>query len=134
MVKSNAITEIEIVGNKMTIAEAIDRKNSINNDKMFLNMLKNQYSHALCEIEENNSGLTERADHQINMLYQNKENVDPVKIQSLREDFINENTYDLIDAINIKEKIESLEKEIEEFELEIDFKLSESNSLTMIEI
>ena len=118
----------------MTIAEAIDRKNSINNDKMFLNMLKNQYSHALYEIEENNSGLTERADHQINMLYQNKENVDPVKIQSLREDFINENTYDLIDAINIKEKIESLEKEIEEFELEVDFKLSESNSLTMIEI
>lgn len=134
VVKSNAITEIEIVGNKMTIAEAIDRKNSINNDKMFLNMLKNQYSHALCEIEENNSRLTERADHQINMLYQNKENVDPVKIQSLREDFINENTYDLIDAINIKEKIESLEKEIEEFELEVDFKLSESNSLTMIEI
>lgn len=134
IVKSNAVTEVEIAGNIMVVAEAIDRKNSIENDKYFLSKLKQQYANALQNIERNNSTLTQKADEQINTLYQNKDNVDPNKIKSLKDDYIEENTFDLIDPLNIKEKIEKLEKEIEDFELEVDFKLSESNSLTMIEI
>ncbi len=134
IVKSNAMTDVEIAGNTMSVAEAIERKNSIEYDRDFLNKLKQQYSTALLNIERNNSTLTERADAQINALYQNKDNVDPSKIQSLKNDFIEENTFDLINPISIKDKIDELEKEIEEFEVEVDFKLSESNSLTMIEI
>lgn len=134
IVKSNAMTDVEIAGNIMSVAEAIERKNSIEYDRDFLNKLKQQYSTALLNIERNNSTLTERADAQINALYQNKDNVDPSKIQSLKNDFIEENTFDLIDPISIKAKIDKLEKEIEEFEVEVDFKLSESNSLTMIEV
>ena len=134
IVKSNAMTDVEIAGNTMSVAEAIERKNSIEYDRDFLNKLKQQYSTALLNIERNNSTLTERADAQINALYQNKDNVDPSKIQSLKNDFIEENTFDLIDPISIKAKIDKLEKEIEEFEVEVDFKLSESNSLTMIEV
>lgn len=134
IVISNAITEIEVAGIKMTKAEAIDRKLSIEYDKSFLNALKYQYSIAINKIEENNETLTNRADAQINLLYQNKDNIDPNKIQSLKNDFINENIFDLIDPIDIKDKFEKLEKEIEDFETEIDFKLSESNALTMIEI
>lgn len=134
IVKSNATTDVEIAGNKMSVAEAIERKLSIEYDRDFLNNLKQQYSTALLNIERNNATLTERADAQINALYQNKENVDPVKIQSLRNDFIDENTFDLIDPVNIKAKIDRLEKEIEDFEAEVDFKLSESNATTFIEI
>lgn len=134
IVKSNALTDVEIAGNKMSVAEAIERKMSIEYDRDFLNKLKQQYSTALLNIERNNATLTERADAQINALYQNKENVDPVKIQSLRNDFIDENTFDLIDPVNIKAKIDKLEKEIEDFEVEVDFKLSESNATTFIEI
>lgn len=134
IVKSNATTDVEIAGNKMSVAEAIERKMSIEYDRDFLNKLKQQYSTALLNIERNNATLTERADAQINALYQNKENVDPVKIQSLRNDFIDENTFDLIDPVNIKAKIDKLEKEIEDFEVEVDFKLSESNATTFIEI
>lgn len=134
IVKSNAVTMVEIAGVKMSVAEAIDRKSSIEYDKFFLDALKKQYSHTLGIIEGNNSDLTERADSQINALYDNKESVDPKKIQTLKDDYINENTFDLIDPINIREKIEVLEKQIEDFLLEVDFKLSESNALTMIDI
>ena len=134
IVKSNALTEIEIAGNKMVVAEAIDRKNSIENDKYFLEILRQQYAQSIRAIERNNETLTQKADEQINLLYSNKDNIDPVKIKSLKEDYINENTFDFIDPLDIKEKMEKLEREIEDFELEVDFKLSESNSLTFIEI
>lgn len=134
IVKSNALTEVEIAGNIMSVAEAIERKNSIEHEKVFLSKLKQQYANALQTMERNNATLTERADTQINALYQNKDNIDTVKIQSLKNDFINENTFDLIDPIDIKAKIEKLEKEIEDFETEVDFKLSESNAVTFIEI
>lgn len=134
IVKSNALTEIEIAGNKMVVAEAIDRKNSIENDKYFLETLRQQYSQSVRAIERNNETLTQKADEQINLLYSNKDNIDPVKIKSLKEDYINENTFDFIDPLGIKEKMNRLEREIEDFELEVDFKLSESNSLTFIEI
>lgn len=134
IVKSNALTGIEIAGNKMVVAEAIDRKNSIENDKYFLEILRQQYAQSIRAIERNNETLTQKADEQINLLYSNKDNIDPVKIKSLKEDYINENTFDFIDPLDIKEKMEKLEREIEDFELEVDFKLSESNSLTFIEI
>lgn len=134
IVKSNALTEIEIAGKKMVVAEAIDRKNSIENDKYFLETLRQQYAQSIRAIERNNETLTQKADEQINLLYSNKDNIDPVKIKSLKEDYINENTFDFIDPLGIKEKMEKLEREIEDFQLEVDFKLSESNSLTFIEI
>lgn len=134
IVKSNAITEIEVAGIKMPVAVAIDRKNSIEHERQYLYELKHQYSRTINTIEKNNSTLTNRADEQINLLYSNKDNVDPNKIKILRDDYIEENTFDLIDPVGIKGLLDKLEKDIEDFETEIDFKLSESNALTMIEI
>lgn len=134
IVKSNALTMIDIAGVTMSVAEAIDRKSSIEYEVMFLENMKAQYARALSLIENNNNSLTKRADEQINILYQNKDNVDPNKINALRADFINENTFDLIDPLDIKDKIDKMEREIDDFITEVDFKLSESNALTMIEI
>lgn len=134
IVKSNALTEVEIAGEKMTIAESIERKNSIQYDKEFLYELKKQYSATINKIEQNNSTLTERADEQVGLIYQNKDNIDTTKIQTLKKDYIEENTFDLIDPILIKDKIDKLEKQIDDFESEVDFKLSESNAITMIEV
>ena len=134
IIKSNAETMVEISGVKMSVAEAIDKKSSIQNDNYLLYNLKTQYSKALKNIELNNDSLTSKADEQINLLYSNKDNIDPVKIQSLKNDYINENTLDLIDPLGIKSKIDKLEKEIEGFNAEVDFVLSTSNALTIIEI
>ena len=57
IVKSNAMTDVEIAGNKMSVAEAIERKISIEHDREFLNKLKQQYSTALLNIERNNATL-----------------------------------------------------------------------------
>lgn len=48
--------------------------------------------------------------------------------------FMEKNKLVIYDPISIKDKIEKLEKEIDEFLMEVDFVLSESNSRTTIEI
>ena len=65
-------------------------------------------------------------------LKEGKTNTD--EIEKTRKDFIFNNTFELVDPIKVKDKIDSLEKEISEFESEIDAALSVSNAVTEIEV
>ena len=60
IVKSNAVTEVEIAGKKMTVAEAIERKNSISYDEDFLNIMKVQYVSASTEVQIGRASCRER--------------------------------------------------------------------------
>ena len=56
------------------------------------------------------------------------------EIEKTKQQFIKSNTYELIDPISIKDKIDVLEKEIYEFTTEVDSVLSTSNAITEITI
>ena len=59
--------------------------------------------------------------------------VDSDAMKALRKTYIENNTYDLIDPLNVTDLIEKLTEEINEFNTEIDAALSVSNALTVIE-
>lgn len=132
--QSNANTSVTIAGASMSIAEAIERKTSINMQTYFLDKMKSHYASAITKMEKHNNVLPSKAEAYVSGLYQDKNSVDSVKIKALHDDYIKENTLELIDPIKIREKIEELENFIEEFSTEVDFKLSESNATTFIEI
>lgn len=134
IVKSNAETIVDIGGVKMTVAEAIDLKNTIGLEHQLLNQLKAQYTKALQSIEVTNRNVDNQAEQEANNNFGSKQKSDPVEYNKFVEDYKNRNTVVLIDSIDIKAQIEKLQSYIETFETEVDFTLSESNALTKIEV
>ena len=56
------------------------------------------------------------------------------EIKKVRADFIAAQTMEIVDPINITTELTTLEKEINDFVVEIDSALSVSNALTELEI
>lgn len=134
IIKSNATTEVTIGEQTKTVAEWIDLKSSIDYKKSLLNTMLKQYKQAASNINKTNEKVDVDAENFVTNLYQDKNSVDQQKIKDLKQDYIDKNKLELVDPIGIKTQIDKFQKEIEEFEMNIDFSLSESNAITIIEI
>jgi len=137
VVLSNAITKVKIGEDEMTVAEAIEMKNSgMDYKSNLMKVMNNQYVQAIQTMDkENGDTLTQKAENYVLGLYGSKEGKTSVdEIENTKKQFIFNNSFDLIDSIKVKEKIDSLEKEISDFNAEIDACLSVSNAVTEIEI
>jgi hypothetical protein len=124
---SNATTKAQVGTLEMTVAEAIEMKSSIEYKKDFKRALEIQYSSAISNIERANEKVEANMDKILESMGKdaNKEFIDNYRATY---------SFSIIDPISIKEKIESLAKEIEDFESNVDIALSVSNATTFIEI
>lgn len=134
---SNAVTKVSISDAEYTVAEAIWMKNhGMDMEKMFLEHLKNQYAMAKMVLEQQNgNALEERAEKYVLGMYGQKEgktNTD--EIEKAKREYIKSNTYDIIDPIKIVDKIDALERKINDFMVEVDSALSVSNAVTEITV
>jgi len=129
---SNAITKVKIAGKEMTVAEAIEKKNNIQYKKLLLDRLRKDLMVARDQVESLNSKLPDKLESFLEATL--GDNPTEAEIRAISELFMSKNKLSLYDPINIEERVEKLEKEIEEFLMEVDFVLSESNSKTTIEI
>jgi len=137
VVLSNAITKVKVGIEEFTVAEAIEMKNTgMQYKKELLSMLNRQYVDAIKITEkENGETLQSKAENYVIGLYGSKEGKTSMnEAEETKKQFIVNNTFELVDPIKVREKIDNLEKEISEFESEIDACLSVSNSLTEITI
>lgn len=135
VVLSNAKTTVTIADREYTVAEAIEMKNhGIEYEELLLGELRRQYTFAKNTLEkENGQALSDRADKFVIDMYGSKEGkTSAVDFEKARKDFIASNSFDLIDPINIKEKIDVLEEYISNFKTEVDAALSVSNAITEI--
>lgn len=134
---SNAQTKVTISGTEYTVAEAIEMKNhGILFEKNLVHTMSTQYNNAIIAIKENNGEeLENRADSYVTALYGNKEGKsNSAEIEKTRKEFITNNSYELIDPINVLDEISLLEGYINDFMAEVDSALSVSNALTEITI
>lgn len=136
IIKSNAETEIEIAGEKMTVAKAIDTKDSIEYKKSILSEMINQYSRAQTTVNIKNAEMEKKIDNMILAAVgkDGKDKVDENMYNAISNPIKASDEYDIVDPIGIKQKIDNLSKYIEEFEAEVDAKLQVSNCITYIEI
>jgi hypothetical protein len=137
VVLSNATVKVKVGDEEFTVAEAIEMKNSgMEYKKSLVNMLNRQYIQAIQTTEkENGEILQQKAESYVIGLYGSKEGKTNIEeIEKTRKEFITNNTFELIDPLKIREKIDVLEKEISEFESEIDAALSVSNAITELTI
>lgn len=135
---SNFTTKVIIGEREMTIQEVLNYKNNVLELKRArLNILMDQKRKSTSEYDRavsENKTIVEK-------FVSDKNSIPAVATKSISDtqgEAVNalEKYYaiETVDPINISEEIEKLSKEIETFEHNIDFVLSESNSVTTIEI
>jgi len=132
IVKSNAATNVTIAGKIMTVAEAIERKVSIEFERNFLRILQNQFSQQNNIVEQQNLQLPTKLETFLQSTLGEKRDVATVK--DLTKTFEDNNKYVLIDPNHIQDYIQKLEKNIDEFVSQVDYTLSESNATTFFDV
>lgn len=131
----NATTIIEVAKEKMTIAEAIEKKRTlVMQEEDFLLKLKRIYANSQRKVEEENNMLPSRLESYLSSVLGDKSSAEHSEVEMHTKSFMSRNSYELIDPINIREKIETLEERISSFKSEVDACISEANALNFIEI
>lgn len=133
IVASNAETKVTIADKKYTVADAIERKNSIEYEKELLGELRYQLEKTESEIIRQNNKMEETLENLLGQqLMSEKKKTEDAEmfIKSYKE--LNE--YKIFDPISIRKTIKEIEEEIDTFLAEVDFILSESNATTFIEV
>lgn len=131
--QSNFITKVKVAGQEMTVLEAIEMKNLVDLKEQRLLLLKQQLKNARNSFEEAERKNRERIEK--NVADQTSAGTKDAELEAKVKASI-ESLYPiaLIDPIKVEDEIKKEEKFLEDFKNEIDFVLSESNSLTYIEI
>ena len=135
IIMSNAVTEVTIAGKTMKVAEAIERKNSIAFDKQVLETMRSNFVSTKSMYEREKANVESKLDAYLNQLFgASKATAKAEDIQLLSETYVKNNMSKLIDPIELEKKIVAMEAEINEFDKDVDFSLSESNTRTDIEV
>lgn len=136
VVLSNAQTNVNINDIEYTVAEAIEMKNKgVYLEVVFKDWMERKLNEAKAEINLVNGGLEERANQYVTAIYGAKEgNTKAEDIEKVKNDFYKSNQYEIIDPLNVQDKIDELEESINSFMSEVDAALSVSNALTEITI
>ena len=140
VVLSNATTTVKVGGVEYTVAEAIEMKNhGMEFRKSLLTRITYAYNNAQNEFNKNNGeALEKRAEKYVLDVINaqpkdSKMSVDSEAMKAVRQTYIDNNKFDMLDPLDVAKIMETLDNEINEFEAEVDAALSCSNALTVIE-
>jgi len=134
IMKANATTLVSINGEQLTIAEAIEKKNSIRYLRSLLHKMRRDREHTRETIRVINEEVQARLDRLLEANFGSNGKIREEDIKKVSEPFLEANEAKEIDPIEIDKKIEELENYIDSFESEVDLALSEINAKTEITI
>ena len=134
IMKSNAVTCVKIGTKEMTVIEAIEMKKTIKHKEALLDVIKRQRLQVTKDFENHKAKVKQSIDANITQICSRDVKPDPSTIQDLTDMMWKNDPVEIYDPIGLDKTIEALTTEIEDFNSNVDFALSESNSLTLIEI
>lgn len=140
VVLSNATTTVTINGKEYTVAEAIEMKNhGMEWRNVLIKKIGAEYDKALVDLNRNDGeAIEKKAEQYVLAMVQaqpkeSKVTVDSDAMKMLRQTYIDNNSFVIIDPLDIKYKMEELRNEVLSFYSDVDSALSVSNALTVIE-
>ena len=135
IVLSNATTPVSIgtiwTG---TVAEAIEHKSSLLYKKRLVEKMKDHLLKVTSEYEQLVDDIAARLDRLMTSELGKDVRTNPETVAALTASFRETNKVELVDPLHLSEKVKALEKEIDLFETNVDWVLSEANGKTMIEV
>lgn len=135
IVASNANTMVKIAGKEMTVAEAIERKESISYEISLLSHMESQYRTALANCQRANDMVQIKLDELLltTLGKEGKQKATTDEVEAISKPYLEQNQHEVLDVLKLGDKIKELKEVIEQFNSEVDFVLSESNVITKIE-
>ena len=136
IIQSNAVTKVDIAGKIMTVAEAIDKKSSIEYEISLLEKLTMQYKTSSDIIIKENEKVDYSIEQLLNTAYgkEGKEKITQASYDAIAEPYRKANEYALVDALDGEQLIKEMNQNIQRFLSEVDTALQISNSTTIINI
>jgi len=134
IVQSNAATNVTIAGQEYTVADAVERKRSIEYEKTLLAKMKRHWERVREEFTEHSEAEQARVDRLVTTELGKESRTNVEVVSNLTETFLAQNRAEILDPLNLAERIKTLEKQIEEFETQVDWVLSEANGRTLIHV
>jgi hypothetical protein len=132
IVKANAETRVKIGSWEGTVADAIEFKRSIEFKKSLLESMKEQLVSVREHYESEQGQLTTRLERLLTSELGKDVRTNPETITALTTSFRENNRVELIDPLDLATHVKTLEEEIDSFETNVDWVLSEANGRTMI--
>jgi len=133
ILNSNASTRVKIGHRTYTVTEAIAQKECIKQQQTILENLKRQFNDVQNFITNNDVQTKDKLDRLLEINFkERKTSEDDIRI--IREAYLKSNEVKVIDPLDLKTVISSMEISVEEFLKDVDFILSESNAITQIEV
>lgn len=134
IIKSNGETVVKINGKSMLVAEAIDRKNSIQYEERLQTKLNTEGGNVVGAREQHNLKLQKQVEEMLLNNYGKDRKANADDYDSISKPFLEANELKIVDPIECDKVNKELFDEITKFTSEVDFALSESNAKTKIDI
>lgn len=135
IVEANGVTKVKVSEKEMTIADAINFKAVVKFKKKLIETLKARQQQVVAQLNQQNTVVEQNVQRILEATF-GKENVKAGKddVESVRKPYMDANEFHLFDPLKVAEKVEAMEKEVGDFEMEVDAVLSEINAVTFIEV
>lgn len=133
IIRSNAVTTVTINGKELTVAEAIERKGSIDKERTLQAVLQQQLGQARSVTERNNVQMQGRIDTMIQAAVGKDRKATEDELEAISKPYTAANITAPLDPNGLESVIHKMEADINGFLFEVDFALSEANAKTLIE-
>ena len=135
IIVSNSVTKVTIGNDTMTVAEAIERKESIFYDKSLLQNIKHDLQKASKRVQAFNSSIDDDAQKVIEKALDGKSAKESKElVESIQAQYDSRKASVLEGVKNLDKISIDLEDSISQFESDVDFVLTTSNCTTMITV
>lgn len=134
VVLSNATTRVTIGTWEGTVAEAIEYKTSISYKRQLLETMQSQLLDAQSQFKSYQELVDDRLEKLLHSELGKDVKTSPETIAALTKTFRDNNKVELLDPLDLTARTHQLEEEIESFETNVDWVLSETNGKTTITV
>lgn len=134
VIQSNATTEVTVNGVAMTVAEAIDKKHSIEQKERLLAKLAGQFDDCKRQLKLIDEDIDSEVEDMLKKIAGSDATDVAEKRKVLETAYRESHAYEIVDPISIEKEIDKLRDEIDGFKKEVDVALSLSNAVTLIEV
>lgn len=134
IILSNAVIKVKIGSWDGTVAEAIEYKSSIRMKRDMLDEMKSCLQLKRAEYEQMKAMVDARLERLLQSELGKDVKTNPETITALTNSFRENNKVELVDPLDMATMISTLEEELDAFETNVDWVLSESNGRTIIDV
>jgi hypothetical protein len=134
VIRSNSETIVTINGVQMTVAEAIERKGSIDKERTLLAVLNQQLGQVRLVVERKNIEMQQRIDSMVMTAVGKERKATEEELDAISKPYAASNITAPLDPSGLEEVVAKMAADIDGFIFEVDFVLSEANAKTTINV